>query len=69
MTRRADLLSRIFEKNEKKLNMKSRNGKTLFLVNLSENVQQIYFFGSCYLNFNFFVVFSKKRQSISTLLV
>ena len=31
----------------------------MFLVNLSKNVQQIYFFGSCYFNFNFFAVSQK----------
>ena len=29
--------------------------KSLFLVNLSENVQKLCFFGSCDLNFNFFL--------------
>ena len=47
-------LWRIFEKNAKKLKLSHRNGKTLFLANLSENNQKIYFYGSCFFNFNFF---------------
>ena len=38
----------------------------LFLVNLSEIIQNIYFLGSCYVSFNF-AVFSEMRQSTSTL--
>ena len=34
------------------------NRKTSFSVNLSENFLQIYLFGSCYINFNFFAVSS-----------
>ena len=47
--------------------MKSQEQKTLYLVIFSKNFPQIYFFGSCYFNFNFFAVFSKMRHTISTL--
>ena len=33
-----------------------RNRKISFLVNISENIQKIYFFGSCFFNLNFFEV-------------
>ena len=41
--------------------MKSQEWKNVDLINLSENIQKIYF------NFNFIVVFSKLRKSISNL--
>ena len=34
-----------------------------------KTLKKMYFFGSCYFNFNFFAVFSKMRQTIWTLLV
>ena len=44
MTGRVDI--RIFEKIAKKLKMKSQEGKTSFLVNLSETFQKFTFLGT-----------------------
>ena len=59
MTRRVDILWRILKKMQKSSKWSHRNGKTSFLVNPSENIQ-------LYFNFNFFAVFLKLRQSISS---
>ena len=69
MTGRVNIILRIFEKIAKKLKMKSQEQKNVVLVNLSENFPKIYFFGSCYFNFDFLAVFSKIHQSKSTVLV
>ena len=52
MTIRVDILWRIFGNSVKKFKMKSQDRKTsFFLVNLTENFQKIYIFGSRDLNF------------------
>ena len=60
MNGRVDILWRSFEKNAKKLKIKSRNGKTSLLVNLSENIPQIYFFLGPVTSILFFLQFSLK---------
>ena len=59
MTGRVDILWRIFEIKAKKLKMKSQERKNVVLVNFSENIQKIDFFGSCY--FSFFCSFFLKN--------
>ena len=53
--------------NVKKLKMKSQERKNVVFVSFFWKRSKIYFFGSYYFNFNFYAVFSKMRQSISTL--
>lgn len=67
MTGRINTLWRILEKRANKLTIKSQNQKNVVLVNLFEHVQKFCFFGSCDFNFNFLEIFSKMRQSSSTL--
>ena len=65
--KKGDILCRIFKKNSNKLKMKSQERKNGFLVNLSKNIQKIYFLGPVTSNLPFFAVFSKMHLSISTL--
>ena len=68
MTGRVNILLRIFEKNAKKLKMKSQERKNIVLVNLSENVQQISFRMGPVTSILNFVQFSQSKSTLPVIL-
>ena len=67
MSGRVDILWRIFEKIAKKLKMKSQERKNVVYGKYIWKHSKIVLYWVLWLKFNFFVIFFKMRQSISTL--